>query len=378
MPLVVLLCEYPTISGGERSMLATLGGVRRAGFDTAAIAPGEGALPELLRAEEVEVLPFVFRDPAGKRLPQDRLRKELARLLARRRPSLLHANSLTMGRLSGPVAWELGLPSICHLRDIIRLSDQAVADLNRHSRLLAVSEATCAFHVGQGLAAEKVHVLFNGVDLDRFRPRAKCGYLHLELGLAPGADLVGTIGQVCLRKGQDVFVRAAAIVTKRWPGVHYLIVGERWSDKHESRRFEHRLRQAATGPLDGRLHLLGFRDDVDLILNELCLLLHPARQEPLGRVLLEAAASATPVVATDVGGTREIFPPQTHSARLVPPDDPEAMAAAVEELVGDPALRASLAAVARRRAEEAFDASPAAARLVEHYRQVIERPGQSA
>ena len=373
MPNALLLCEYPTTSGGEQSMLATLDGVRRAGMDVAVIAPPEGPLAKTLAATGVEVLPFLFRDSTGNRFPQDRLRAELAQLLGRRRPDLLHANSLAMGRLSGPVAADLKLPSIAHLRDIIGLSAQAVADLNRHTRLLAVSEATRAFHVAQGLAAEKTHVLYNGVDLDRFQPRSKSGYLHRELGLAPEADLVGTIGQICLRKGQDVLVHAAAILAEKLPNVHFVIVGERWSDKPESRQFEQALRDAATGKLAGRLHLLGFRHDVDRVLNELCLLVHPARQEPLGRVLLEAAASGVPVVATDVGGTREIFPPDGEAARLVPSDDPGAMAAAVLELMGDEGLRARLGAAARRRTETTFDAERATAGLVEHYQQVIVR-----
>ncbi|HUT90627.1 MAG TPA: glycosyltransferase family 4 protein [Thermoguttaceae bacterium] len=371
MPNVLLLCEYPTISGGERSMLTTLDGIRAAGIETAVIAPPEGSLAEALAAKGVEVLPFVFRDAAGNRFPQDRLRAELAHLLGRRRPDLLHANSLAMGRLSGPVAADFELPSIAHLRDIVRLSARAVADLNRHSRLLAVSAATRAFHVAQGVAAEKTDVLYNGVDLNRFQPRPRCGYLHRELGLAPEADLVGTIGQICLRKGQDVLVHAAAILAEKLPNVHFVIVGERWSDKPESRQFEQALRDAATDKLAGRLHFLGLRNDVDRVLNELSLLVHPARQEPLGRVLLEAAASGVAVVATDVGGTREIFPPDCKAARLVPPDDPDAMAAAVLELMGDEGLRASLAAAARRRAETAFDAERTTAALVEHYGEVL-------
>jgi glycosyltransferase involved in cell wall biosynthesis len=85
-------------------------------------------------------------------------------------------------------------------------------------------------------------------------------------------------------------------------------------------------------------------------------------------VLLEAAASGVPVVATAVGGTCEIFPPAT--ARLVPPDDPGALAAAIDELLGDAALRAALAAAARRRVEAVFDIRKTAAALVAHYEAV--------
>jgi glycosyltransferase involved in cell wall biosynthesis len=376
MTRVFVLCEYATLNGGERSMLATLDGVRRAGFEVAVVAPPEGPLAETLGARGVELLPFRFRDPSGRRRPLGRLREELARRLAERRPQLLHANSLSMGRLSGPVADELRLPSAAHLRDIVKLSRQAVTDLNRHARLIAVSEATRDFHAARGLAAAKMHVLHNGVDLRRFRPRRATGYLHRELGLPPDAPLVGTVGQICLRKGQDVLVRAAAQLAreKRLRGgieAHYLIVGGRWSEKAESRRFHESLLAAASGPLAGRLHFVGFRHDVDRLLNELSLLVHPARQEPLGRVLIEAAASGTAVVATDVGGTREIFPPPCRAARLVPADDPRALASAVAEFLANPPLRASLAGAARRRAEQAFDADHVVPKLVEHYWQVL-------
>jgi len=130
MPRVLLLCEYATLSGGERSMLSTLDGVRAAGFTPAVIAPPKGPLADVLRARDVEVLPLPSRDASGRSLSQDGLRAELARLLHRRGADLLHANSLAMGRLSGPVAAELQLPSIAHLRDIVRLSRQAIADLN--------------------------------------------------------------------------------------------------------------------------------------------------------------------------------------------------------------------------------------------------------
>ncbi len=376
MPRVLLLCEFATLNGGERSMLATLDGIGEAGFSTVVAAPPTGPLAETLRRRGIEVEPFSAAEetPGGsgsqRRMPQARVREELAALIARQRADLVHANSLAMGRLSGPVVAALGLPSIAHLRDILRLSRQAVADLNCHARLVAVSRATRSFHVAQGLDAEKCHVLYNGVDLREFCCRPRSGYLHRELGLPPDARLVGTIGQIGPRKGQDVLARAAAQIARQRPDVHFLIVGERCSGKSESREFEIALHDAAAA-MPGRFHLLGLRADIPRLLGEVDLLVHPARQEPLGRVLLEAAAAAVPVVATDAGGTREIFPPESGSAVLVPPDDPVALAHAVLGLLEDRSRRDSLGAAARRRAEEAFHAEQAAEALAEHYRQVL-------
>ena len=304
-----------------------------------------------------------------------------------------------MGRLSGPVAAHLGLPSLSHLRDIIRLSAQAVADLNCHKRLLAVSHATRTFHVAGGLSAEKIHVLYNGVDLDEFCPRPPTGYLHRELGLPPESPLVGTIGQIGLRKGQDVLLHAAARIAHRAGDVHYVIVGQRNSEKEESRRFEqgymtrcrrvpcphlswaclnrrrpphaHDERGHGTDGLAHRVHFLGVRDDVSRLLNELTLLVHPARQEPLGRVLLEAAAAGLAIIATPAGGTPEIFPPEQNAARLVPPDDPGAVADAILELLGDPVVRNRLGIAARRRVEEQFDIRVSVGNLLRQYEDLV-------
>ncbi|MGA2034731.1 MAG: glycosyltransferase family 4 protein [Thermoguttaceae bacterium] len=414
MPRLLLLCEYPTLNGGEQSMLSTLDAVAAAGFSLAAVAPPRGPLAAALAARQVDVLPWHahgdcpdFRVaiacdrsengtvPLDGRIAQGAQREELARLVRGYGPDLLDANSLAMGRLSGPVAAELGVPGLAHVRDIVRLGTQAMADVNRHRRLLAVSQATRDFHVAQGMAAERVRVLYNGVDLARFCPRPGSGYLHRELGLLPQARLIGTIGQISLRKGQDLLVEAAAMLAQQRPAkgdspifaatkrgsvpeigtipvpVHYLMVGERFSGKDESRRFEAAVRQA-TERLPGFFHWLGSRTDVDRLLGELTLLVHPARQEPLGRVLLEAAAAGVAVVATDVGGTREIFPPQSRSARLVPAEDAAALALAMQELLADPAERARLSAAARQRAEEQFDLRLAAAELVRHYQEVLE------
>ncbi len=378
MSSVLLLCEYATLNGGERSMLSTLPGIARAGYQLLVAAPASGPLAEALRLEGIEVVPFEPRDAQGVRLPLPERRCKLAEIVRRYRPALLHANSLATGRLSGPVARELSLRSLSHLRDIVSLSGQAIADLNCHDRLLAVSEATRKFHVAQGLAAGKAYVLGNGVDLEQFHPRPATGYLHEQLGLASDLPLIGTIGQISLRKGHDVLAAALAQLPSllgRGAGAEghryaWLIIGARFSGKEESRQFEAQLHQAAAGPLAGRVHFLGARDDVPRILTELTLLVHPARQEPLGRVLLEAASAGVAIVATDVGGTREIFPTESRAACLIPPDDVSAMSAAIAGLLGDAAQRRTLAENARNRVAKAFDLQRAVAGLLAHYEAV--------
>ncbi|MEK6236582.1 MAG: glycosyltransferase family 4 protein, partial [Planctomycetales bacterium] len=331
---VLILCEFPTLNGGEHSMLSTLPILRASGVKIRVACPPSGPLPDALDAAGVERVGWSLWDSEGTRLSQADARELLANILQETRPDLLHCNSLSMGRLAGPVAAELGLPSLAHLRDVVKLSRQVITDLNRNTRLIAVSEATRNHHLAQGLAAERTSVLYNGVDLERFSPRDVTGELHRELGFPESAKILGVIGQICLRKGQDVFLEAFGRAAEASPELRAVIIGERYSAKEESRRFEQGLRDAAD-LLDGRVVFLGFRDDVAALLPELSLLVHPARQEPLGRVLLEAAAVGLPIAATDVGGTREILGSDYNDqasgdrALLVPANDPDALRAAI-------------------------------------------------
>jgi glycosyltransferase involved in cell wall biosynthesis len=373
MPRVLLLFEYPTLNGGEQSLLAVLPSLAERDFTFQALAPAGSTLAAALTAHGIRITPLSTVDPQGRRLQQAEIRQQLQATVARIKPDLVHANSLSMGRLVGPIMAAERIPGIGHLRDIIGLSSQAVADLNRLSRLLAVSQATADFHVAQGIAVERTFVLHNGVDLDRFSPRPRRGWLQAELKIPQHAILLGTIGQLVLRKGHDVLAHAAALVAERFPDAHFVIAGSRYSDKDEAREHEQAVRSRfAEGTLVGRGHFVGLRSDIPELLNELTLLIHPARQEPLGRVLLEAAASGLPIVATDVGGTREIL--SSDSAELVPPGDAAALATAIVKLLDNEPLRRQYATACRQRVVAHFDARQAAAALGTHYHEVLEIP----
>jgi glycosyltransferase involved in cell wall biosynthesis len=194
--------------------------------------------------------------------------------------------------------------------------------------------------------------------------------LHQALQLPCSARLIATIGQIGLRKGQDVLAAAAPQILRRAPEVHFLVIGERSSAKAESIEFEHSiLRQFETRQISAHLHRLGYRDDVAEILREIDLVVHPANQEPFGRVLLEAAACGVPVVATDVGGTREIVHDGI-TGRLVPPRDASSLAEAVCDLLTSYNQLQSMRRAARERAVNEFDVAQSAAQLLQHWRSV--------
>jgi glycosyltransferase involved in cell wall biosynthesis len=178
--------------------------------------------------------------------------------------------------------------------------------------------------------------------------------LRQELELNDRTVLIANIGQICLRKGQTLLARAAALSAEEFPDANYLLIGQRHSQKQESIEYEESIRQIfREAGIEDRLFCLGFREDIPAILNQIDLLVHPAKQEPLGRVLLEAASCGKAIVATDVGGTSEILENQV-SAILVPPDDLDSLAAAIRHMLTDSELRIRLGQQARKSVIEKF------------------------
>ena len=291
-------------------------------------------------------------------------RISLEKILLPHPTDLVHANSVSMGRLSGPVLQALGIPGVSHLRDIIRLNHAAIDDLNQHKRLFAVSQATREFHVQQGIDPAKCVTLYNGVDLQEFRPKTPVKYLHHELGIPVQARLLGCIGQIGMRKGQDVLLDAVKPILEPLD-LHLLLVGERFSGKDEAVQFEKNLRRHASS----RVHFLGIREDIPDLLPELTLLVHPARQEPLGRVLLESLACGVPVIATDVGGTSEILPCRS---QLILPNDPGELRLKLIAALENDAWRQEIAAESRQIAEFKFSDTSVVLQLMRQWMSVWE------
>lgn len=360
MKRLLFLCEFGTLSGGENSLLTVLPHLAQ-NYEVAVASPPEGPLRAALAERGLEHHLWSVRDHAGRRLPEATLREALLALIETTQVDLVHANSLSMARFVGRYRNQLQPLVVGHLRDMLNLSSQALTDIAQCDQLLAVSDATRSWFIERGLPESKFKRVHNGVDLELFRPQTHSGQLAEELGLPASAQIVGAVGQLVQRKGWLPLLDAIELTLERVPNCQLAIIGERWSEKDEAIAYEQQLKtRAGSGRLAGHVHFLGYREDMPALLPHMTLLVHAARQEPLGRVLLEAAAAGVPVIATDVGGTREIFPTQTTGGIVVPLDSPAAMAEAVGDLLGDDQRRMEMAAAARENAIENFSAPRAA------------------
>lgn len=352
-------------------MLAAIDHLQDRQFQFEILAPLDGPLQAEVTKRNLPLRVMNLRNSSGTRISPAELASNLNEIAADSNLDLIHANSLTMGRHLGAIANLLSVPTTSHIRDIMSLSKAAIRDLNLHRKLIAVSDATRDFHIKQGIDSHRIQRVYNGVDCEEFQPRESTGSLRKQLSLPENAILIATIGQICLRKAQVDFAEAAVLLKNHSHDVHYLIVGERHSTKQESIDFDERISALfVQAGIEHRLHRLGYVADISELMNEIDLLVHPARQEPLGRVLLEAAASGVPMIATSVGGTLEILQDRS-SALIIEPKSPSAIADTIHELLSSDTLRGTLGTKARQVALEKFNIPQRADELGNVWQQVL-------
>lgn len=357
MPTILAICEYGTVSGGENSLMAGIPLLGERGYQLEVLCPAGSNLAERLTRLNVRTWPLVWRDADEKTLPLEERRALLLETIQRIDPDIVHANSLSVSRVLGPLTNYLAIPTVGHIRDIINVSRQVLRDVSQLNRVLCVSVATREHHLRRGLDAERSYVLYNGVELPEPMPARNADPL-----------VIAAVGQLVQRKGIDVLIEAMPEIIYHHPDVELRIYGERYSVKGEAIEYVAMFsRRVEDLGLENQVRLIGFRPDIENCWPEIDILVHPARQEPFGRVLLEAAAAGKPIVATDVGGTREMFPNQ--EATLVSPDDIAGLAAAVSELLGSPKLRQSRGEQARDRAGY-FSCAGYVEELVRHYEEL--------
>ena len=227
----------------------------------------------------------------------------------------------------------------------IRLALPLPADL-----VLANSHTTLASLRDYYGARRELGILFPSVDLGPFLKTRNRKQVREELGLDPNTSVAVTVGQLNEGKGQMVFLKAAALVSKRVPRSRFLVVGG--SAFPDERAFEHALKQRAGHPdLDGKVIFTGHRDDIPNVMAASDVFVHAPPFESFSLVLAEAMASGKPVVATREGDPEELVL-DDRTGFHVPFGDTETMADKMTTLLSDPALRARMGREGRKRIVE--------------------------
>src|SRR5213080_3633825 len=250
----------------------------------------------------------------------------LRRLMKALAVDLVHTHSSTDSWSGALAAKSLRLPVVRSRHVSIAIRSALVYRLA--DRIVTSGEAVRALVVAAGIPPERVVAIPPGVDTTRFHPAVSGAAVRGELRLGAGEPLVGLVANIRGSKGHNVFLEAARQILAVAPRARFVIVGDGVGYEDVRRRV------TALG-LAERVTMTGFRRDIPEVMAALDLLVLPStRSEATSQVIPQALAVGTPVVATAVGGIPEIVKDGV-TGRLVPPGEPAALAAAIEDMLTD-------------------------------------------
>ena len=224
-------------------------------------------------------------------------------------------------------------------RFLLRGGDQVVAVGECVKRALIENE---------GIAAERIQVIYNGVDLRRYdRQCVERAVVRRELGIAEDEQVIMQVARLNRLKDHATALQALAELTANHPRVRLVLAG----DGEERESLEQLRRELGLGE---RLQFLGTRRDVPRLLQAADLFLLTSLTEGVALTLIEAMATGLPVVATDVGGNSEVVVPG-ETGMLVPAQNPTEIADALRRMLADPAAARQMGARGYERAWAKFD-----------------------
>ena len=352
------------IGGGQRSLLLLLNRLDKARFTPFVGCLGESAFAAEVDKTGARIIPLSL--PAAhnktdkvKRFTlhdlfedwrQLRVIFELHRAVKRHRIDLIHANSLSVALLGGIVAKINRIPILMHKRYATSygILDKLCEKLLQ--RVILVSEATR----WDFASAEKQTLIYNGVDLEAFQAsQEEVEVLRAELfpDEPNAAILVGVVTRITPEKGIHVLVRAMRELKSR-ANVKLLIVGGPYFEKDIDYMDTLKQEVADLGVEDSVI-FTGFLSDTRIVTSLIDIVLVPSIiPEACPRTIIEAMAVGKPVIATPLGGSKELVTPET--GILVPPEDASAVAKAIATLATDRERLAAMGIAARDRAVQLF------------------------
>jgi glycosyltransferase involved in cell wall biosynthesis len=352
-------------TGSPKALISMAEALDKTRFEVFFLAPSEGPLCAELRKRGVTVVAGTTR-PVNPRHPGRDFARIIAfcRLLKKLRIDIVHINEFGWNLDLAFAARLAGCGLVLHFHN-----PGGVHRRNLHwilaSRVILVSEGQKQTIAGFDRIRAKSVVVHNAIDLHSF---GKGISSRPALGLPEDAVVIGTIAQICHRKGIDLLLETANEVVAQEPRAFFVVAGP---DAVSEEGFANTQRErASVGPLAGHVRFLGSRSDIPNVLASMDIFFMPTRAEPFGLVIIEAMAAGLPVVASRVGGIPEIIRNNAEGL-LIEPGNCPAYATALLALVRDKSSRMRIGATGRAGLKGRFDSNSLGTRLSVVYAEAI-------
>lgn len=308
--------------------------------------------------------------------------KELRSVLGTLSPDIVHTHNPKPGVMGRILARRRSGPAV--VNTVHGLYAQPTDSIKRRLAVYGIERAAAAFSdaelvqsiedvdtlVRLGVPSERVHLLGNGIDLNRFRRtptvRAQSAVLRRQLGIGPNVPIVGAVGRLVWEKGyRDLFAAVEQLRASNRSPFEVVIVGPEETGKSD-----------AIGQRDidemSRLgvHFLGARDDIDVLLEMFDIFVLASRREGFPRAAMEACAMGVPVVTTNIRGCRQVVR-DGHNGLLYEPGDSRQLAGAIHTLIDEEITRRRLGVNGISRAQVEFDQERVISRTLSVYRSLL-------
>jgi glycosyltransferase involved in cell wall biosynthesis len=246
-----------------------------------------------------------------------------------------------------------GKKAILHIRDNLKNNILTKLLIKTSDKIICISN-----HIYSQINAlpNKKILVYGGIDTNEWIPlrHFQKNDLTLKLGLTPETKIVTQISQITSWKNHFDFIKAAGNVVKNCTvKVHFLIVGDDLSGKEK--KYKRKLKtELSKAGLEKHFSFIGFVQDIKQVYSQIDILVHPAINEPFGRVVIEAMAMGKPIIAYNCGGPKEIIA-GNQTGYLVDIHDYNAIANKIILLLKDENLRVQLGKEGRERVIEKFN-----------------------
>jgi len=241
--------------------------------------------------------------------------------------------------------------------------------MKRSDALIAVSKYTVdELTKLYGIKKEKIHVIYNGVDVEKFKPRPNRVEMHREFGLEDDIKIVLFVGRLYHRKGLEILLRSIPPVLKEFSNVRFVISGKGFKKKEENLR-----NLAKELNIENYVTFLGYVPDekLPLLYSASDIFVLPAIYENFPFAILEAQATGLPVISTKVGGIPELLVDNENGFVIAPGDSTE-LTQRLLVLLQDAKLAKEMGDCGRKLIEEKFDWRLITSQVINLYRELLE------
>ena len=273
---------------------------------------------------------------------------------------LIHTHLSTASQWGGVAGRLGGIPVISHVHAMNSRYFFMLADA-----MIACSEGVRQHIIGQGVSAERIGTIYNGIESKRLEFAGDAAGIRSSLGIAADTPAIACIAHLADKKGQADLVTALSLLRDKWPGLHCFFVGT--GENMDSLRS-----QAEALGVARRAVLLGYRSDAVAIMNAMDIIILPSLgKEGLPLVLLEAALLGKPAICSNIPGNNEVVLDGV-TGLLFPPGDAAELAARIDGLLSDGEQRGRMGSAARERAGREFTIEAMTDRVENLYRRLLQ------